>query len=100
MILHLKQTKLSLRKCLEVGGYTYRKDKNDFIREDHADGRFHVMMVDRQPMLHFDIYVEWRHVSFNLPEHMRKERNRINKLVQMYNKEKRDEKNIPSTSEA
>lgn len=99
MMISISKYKLPLKEALQAAGYSFRKEKNDYIREDDENGRFHILFNGTVPILHFDLYVEWRHVSFNLPHHLKREIRRIGKKIQMYKKQKH-EKNISSTSKA
>lgn len=58
-------------------GYKYRKEQKDFIRED-GSGRFHAKIIDAKVIdIHFDLYIEWRHVGFDMPVKHNEERRRI-----------------------
>jgi hypothetical protein len=68
-----------LHRC----GYKYREKEKDFIREE-ASGRFHAKVLDAKVIdIHFDLYVEWRHVSgFHMPMKHNVERKRIISRIQ------------------
>lgn len=55
----------------------YTKHNLDYIREN-KQGRFHLKYEGKQIWdLHYDIYVEWRHFSMDLPLLCGKEKGRI-----------------------
>lgn len=80
MIIDLsKRTGCTFYKLMIKSGYSpYNKD---YIRKDHQ-GRFHIKYLGEMKWdLHYDIDVEWRHFSINLPERNGKERKRIIKIL-------------------
>lgn len=70
--------KYVLRKC----GYAYRTVEKDYIREDGKQGRFYAKDLDKKAIeIHYDMYVEWRHVSFNMPAKHNEEKWRIMRSI-------------------
>lgn len=86
---------ITIRKALSIGGYTYRAKQQDFFREEE-NGRFHVIFEDQKPIIHFDLYVEWRHVTFTLPLHLKKEIARIRIAINKYHQQKHANNNRTS----
>jgi len=82
MIISFKRNSNKINLILSTAGYVFRPVKNDWIREVHG-GRFHAIVVDQKTIeIHYDLYVEWRHVSgFYLPEKHNKERKRIYRAI-------------------
>ncbi len=85
-------------KLMLISGYT--SHGKDYIRKD-TNGRFHIKYLgDMLWDLHYDIDVEWRHFSMNLPEKCGKERKRIIRILyplSMEIKRNKKEKKQPQT---
>ena len=80
-----KNYAIPLEKMLSRAGY--KKKKNGWMREDRGQGRFHAIILSRDVAdLHFDTYIEGRHVVFDLPITLGRERNRICKISTPYKK--------------
>lgn len=93
MNLYLKHYSIPPLVILKNAGYKHRKKENDFIREIHS-GRFHIKYSDifGQMLMHFDLYIENRHVVFELPITLGKEKGRILGINKFFKKElKKDE---------
>ena len=86
MTIDLRNYNISPKSAFRMAGYTYRKEKNDFIRElKDESGRFHLLLQEKNIyQIHFDLYVEWRHVSFPMPLLIKKERGRIGKIISKF----------------
>lgn len=80
-----KNYAIPLEKILARAGY--KKQKNGWMKEDRGQGRFHANILSRDVAdLHFDTYIEGRHVVFDLPITLSRERNRIYRISRPYRK--------------
>lgn len=78
MKIFLNNYKIRPRKALKVSGYKYRENEGDFLRSDEGRGRFHAKILDAKTIdIHYDLFVENRHWSPDLPLHHINERKRI-----------------------
>lgn len=67
-LLSLQNYRISPAKALYIAGYRMREQTSDFVRED-THGRFHLTktLLKKVYELHYDTYIENRHVVFDLP---------------------------------
>lgn len=82
-LLSLKNFRISPGSALQISGYKLRKHENDYIKED-GQGRFHAKIVNRNDKaveLHYDVYIDGKHVTFHMPMFLRAERKRILKIL-------------------
>jgi len=83
-----------------ISGYKKHPNDKDYIRKDNS-GRFHIKYQGENLWdLHYDIDVEWRHFSMNLPERCGRERKRIIKKLYTISSESTfvyKEKKVPQT---
>lgn len=86
MTIDLRNYNISPKSAFRMSGYTYRAEKKDFIRElKDKSGRFHLLLEEKDIyQIHFDLYVEWRHVSFPMPVMLRKERRKIEMIISKF----------------
>lgn len=81
MKIFLHNYKISVKTAMQMCGYTFREDKGDYIREEQG-GRFHAHKIASQVIdIHYDLYVDWKHVTFPMPLKARAERFRIFKRL-------------------
>lgn len=76
---------LSGKTALQICGYKYREDKKDLIREEPGIGRFHAKLINSNVVdIHFDLYVDYKHVVFKTPMKDRQEKIRIFKKLKRF----------------
>lgn len=83
MYVILKNYAASPHKILNICGYYRREKEGDYIKED-TQGRFHAHLADKKNRvidIHYDLYVEWRHVTFDTPIKHNTERKRILRMI-------------------
>lgn len=83
--LHLGQLKsygVDPRTFLPEMGYTFRKQKKDFIKET-GGGRFHAILskTGRTVEIHYDVYSGDKHVTFWMPETLGAEQSELQKKL-------------------
>ncbi len=79
MMIFLKNYSTWSTEALLMNGYRYRKEEGDWTREESsARGRWHAKVISKKVLdIHYDLFIEWRHVSFDLPETHNQERRRF-----------------------
>ena len=75
-----KRDKFDIKFLMRTAGYKKHPKGNGFIKEDET-GRFHIKREKFNVFdLHYDINVDWRHLSIPMPERCGNEKKRIRTL--------------------
>lgn len=75
-----KRANFNIKLLMRESGYKPHSKGNGFIKEDET-GRFHIKKEKFNVFdLHYDINVEWRHLSIPMPERSGNEKKRLRKL--------------------
>ena len=87
MVIFLENYNCGAKQILKKSGYKPREKEKDWVREDEQ-GRFHAKIDRRDIYIHYDLTVDYRHVSFNLPDKHNQERKRIMRKLYPFQKAK------------
>lgn len=85
MLIFFKNFACSPNKAMQHAGYSFRRNANDWVKDDGSSGRYHIKRVNSRVVdIHYDTFIEGRHVVFQMPERLTLEKYRILKLMQKY----------------
>ncbi len=78
MKIFLHNYNIGSKHALHKVGYRRRKDKGDWIRANGTEGRFHAHIIEPRVIdLHYDLFIDNKHVVFPMPITMHTELNRF-----------------------